>query len=147
MTTLPRRALFRAAGLLALGSGVPLAIGTVVREQWPPDGYTFCEACEGAGWEERFGAFAKGGADNPERLRYAVMEGDAKLLYVLAVGPEPSRWVAEIAWGTEQIDAAGEVWRPAERCPCGSGDVMIRVSYRNGVRLIDHWAEPAASRG
>lgn len=137
MTMLTRRALLGTAGLLALVPRVPLATGAQVLEKWPPDGYTFCEACEGEGWEERFGAEAAG--NWPDRIRWTVFEGDTQLLHVLAIGPAPQRWVAEIVWGAQQVDSNGEAWRPVERCDCGRGDFMIRVSYRD-VQLVDSWA-------
>jgi hypothetical protein len=133
MTTLTRRALIGSAALLAT-TRIPDA---EAQEQCPPDGYTFCETCEGEGWETRFGAVAAGNWD--DRIRWTVMEGASQLLHVLAVGPETQRWVAEIVWGREQVDANGEAWRPVERCDCGRGDFKIRVSYRD-VQLIDGWA-------
>lgn len=135
MTTLSRRQLLAAAAGVLATTGLPEA-GTA-QGQWPPDGYTFCEACEGEGWEKRFGAEAAGNWD--DRMRWTVMEGETQLLSVMAIGPAPRRWVAEVVWGPEQVDADGETWRPPARCDCGRGDVKLRVSYRD-VQLVDNWA-------
>lgn len=162
MGTLTRRALFGAAGLFAIG---PLArsgdtataaqrdVGEQVREHgraivayWvnpPKDGHTFCDACAGEDWPQRFGAYTYGGVDSPERMRYDVMEGDEKLQRVMAVVPGPGGWVAELTESAPYVNLDGEVLRFRETCICGSGHFRMRVRYSDDVHLIDGWNDGA----
>lgn len=111
--------------------------------QYPPEGHTFCDACEGAGWEERFGA-AYASSRPADRARIdRVMMGDTMHLYAFAGVPGPDGWVAEAALRDYEDDGTGSPYRAPQTCHCGSGQLMYRITYMD-TQLVERGAGDVA---
>lgn len=123
MTNLSRRGLFGVAGLLAVA---PLASTVEAHEQFPPEGYTFCEGSEGQDWDTRFGA------DIPVRRGpggqlYDVFFNGTLFLDAVSLKAGRDGWVAALV-RTEPYDKDRAY--PLIPCQCGTGPhVQIRIMY------------------
>ena len=136
MSKLNRRALFGTAGLLATA---PLITEVEAEQQYPPEGYTFCDGSEGIGWawERRFGAEIS--AHEAEIGRYDVLFNGEKHPWVFAVKAGPNGWIAEGVMREYQNEYGTQ--RTITACECVySKHVLLRITYGD-VQLVDHWAQ------
>jgi len=131
MGTLSRRGLFGVAGLLATASLAAKA--AEAQEQFPPEGYMFCEACAGEGWQDRFGAEVDSRHDP---ARHDVLFNGSKHLWAFAGVSGSHGWIAEGVRDEPEEDG----YRQLMTCPCRSDGyyhLQLRITYGN-VEFIDH---------